>query len=176
MRRTLLAALVLIPALALSGCGSDAATDETSPTAQTMSGEPGAVSTDGVTVTGEPGSEPSITIDTQAAPPGQLVVKEVTAGDGEAIGPNSLVTVQYVGSAWSTGEVFQSSWEVGAAEFPIKGVIPGWQEGLQGVKQGSRVLLIIPPAQAYGANPPPDSGIAPDDTLAFVVDVEKVSS
>lgn len=176
MRRSLLAALVLIPALALSGCGSDAASDESSPTSQAASGEPGAVSADGVTVTGEPGSEPTITIDTQAAPPAQLVVKEITPGDGKTVGPNSLVSVQYVGSAWSTGEVFQSSWEVGAAEFPIKGVIPGWQEGLQGVTQGSRVLLIIPPEQAYGANPPPESGIAPDDTLAFVVDVEKVSS
>jgi peptidylprolyl isomerase len=164
--------VLLVPALALVGCSSDPEQPAPSSPAATT----GEVSTDGVTVTGEPGSEPVITIDTAATPPEQLVVKEITPGDGPAVGPNSLVSVQYVGSAWSTGEVFQSSWEVGAAEFPIKGVIPGWQEGLQGAEQGSRVLLIIPPEQAYGSNPPPGSGIAPDETLAFVVDVEKVSS
>ncbi|HPE11592.1 MAG: FKBP-type peptidyl-prolyl cis-trans isomerase [Actinobacteria bacterium] len=175
MRRSLLAALLLIPALALSGCGSDSASDTASESpAATAAGD--GVSADGVTVSGEPGSEPTISIDTAATPPDQLVVKEITAGDGPAIGPNSLVTVQYVGSSWSTGEVFQSSWATGEAEFPIQGVIPGWQEGLQGATQGSRVLLIIPPDLAYGSEPPPGSGIAPDETLAFVVDVVKVSS
>jgi peptidylprolyl isomerase len=171
--RRLLVILLVMPALMLAGCGSDSADDTAaSPSASVADG----FTSDAVTVTGEPGSEPTVTIDTAATPPDQLVVKEITAGDGPAIGPNSLVSVQYVGSSWSTGEVFQSSWTTGAAEFPIKGVIPGWQEGLQGVTEGSRVLLIIPPELAYGSNPPPGSGIVPDETLTFVVDVEKVSS
>lgn len=178
-RRSLVAAALVIPALALAGCGSDdagsTATSSPSVAASTpVAGE--GVTVDGVTVTGEEGSEPTVTIDTAAAPPTELVVKEIYPGDGKAIGPNSVVKVQYVGSSWTSGQVFQSSWASGALEFPIDGVIPGWSQGLQGVKQGARVLLIIPPDQAYGATAPAGSGIAPNDTLTFVVDVEKVSS
>ena len=46
-----------------------------------------------------------------------------------------MVTVQYVGTAWSTGQEFDSSWATGELQFPIKGVITGWQEGLQGVRR-----------------------------------------
>ncbi len=180
MRPTLLAALIAVPALVLTGCSSDSG-DPATPSASSPAGSPAGATgetttADGVTVTGAAGSEPTIAIDTAATPPAELVVKEITPGTGKAIGPNSLVTVQYVGSAWSTGQVFDSSWAAGAAQFPIKGVINGWQEGLQGVKEGARVLLIIPPGQGYGASPPPGSGIAVDDTLVFVVDVEKVGS
>lgn len=130
-----------------------------------------------MTVSGAPNQEPTITVDTAATPPDQLVVKEITPGDGKAVGPNSQVTVQYTGVAWSSGQPFDSSWTRGQpATFPIQGVITGWQDGLQGVKQGARVLLIIPPAQAYGESPPPGSGIAANDTLVFVVDVVKVQS
>ncbi|MEZ5157266.1 MAG: FKBP-type peptidyl-prolyl cis-trans isomerase [Candidatus Nanopelagicales bacterium] len=174
MSRSLFAALLLVPVLAVAGCGSDAGTTD-SPSSPAASAS-AVLSTDGVTVSGEPGSEPTISIDTAAQAPSELVVKEIEPGTGKAIKPNSLVTVQYVGSAWSTGQVFQSSWATGELEFPIKGVIPGWQQGLQGAKQGARVLLIIPPEQAYGANPPPGSGIEANDTLVFVVDVVKVSS
>jgi peptidylprolyl isomerase len=177
MRRPLLAAAVLVPALLLAGCGSDSSpspSDTPTTAAASPSGE--AFSADGVTVTGAADGEPTITIDTTATPPPELVVKEITPGTGKAVGPNSLVTVQYVGSAWSSGQVFDSSWASGEVQFPIKGVITGWQDGLQGVKEGARVLLIIPGDQGYGPNPPPGSGIAPDDTLVFVVDVKKVGS
>ncbi len=178
MHRTLWATVLLVPALALTGCSSGSSDTSTSPSPAATSAAPtgDASSTDGVTVTGEPGAEPTITVDTAAQPPTELVVKEITPGDGKAVGPNSQLTVQYTGVSWSNGQTFDTSWGRGVAQFPINGVIPGWQEGLQGVKAGSRVLLIIPPDMAYGSNPPPGSGIAPDETLVFVVDVEEVSS
>ncbi|HRY08387.1 MAG: FKBP-type peptidyl-prolyl cis-trans isomerase [Actinobacteria bacterium] len=178
MPRSLLAIAVAVPLL-LAGCGSDSAdsTASAEPTASAAASPAGdATTVDGVTVTGAPDAEPTITIEEGATPPQELVVEEITPGDGKAVGPNSLVTVQYVGTAWSTGQVFDSSWATGELQFPIKGVITGWQEGLQGVKEGSRVLLIIPPDKGYGANPPPGSGIGVDDTLVFVVDVKKVGS
>ncbi|MFN8183702.1 MAG: FKBP-type peptidyl-prolyl cis-trans isomerase [Candidatus Nanopelagicales bacterium] len=178
MRRSRVAALAVIPLL-LGACSSGSGGTTPSPsapvsTAASPSGD--SVTTDGVTVTGSPGSEPVIAVDTAATAPDQLVVKEITPGTGKAVGPNSLVTVQYVGTAWSTGQVFDSSWATGEVQFPIKGVIPGWQNGLQGVKEGARVLLIIPPDQGYGQSPPPGSGIGVNDTLVFVVDVTKVGS
>lgn len=177
MHRTRFVALLLVPLLALAGCGSGQEADSAaSQPPATGSPAAGAVTEAGVSVSGAEGSEPTITVDTAATPPAQLVVKEITPGTGKAVGPNSLVTVQYTGVAWSSGQVFDSSWASGEVQFPITGVITGWQQGLQGVKEGARVLLIIPPDQAYGANPPPGSGIAVDDTLVFVVDVEKVGS
>lgn len=178
MHRSTWAALLLVPALALTGCSSGSSDSETSPSPAASSEAPNGeeFSADGVTVTGAPGEEPTITVDSAAEPPAELVVETITAGDGQAVGPNSQLTVQYTGVSWSTGETFDTSWGRGAAQFPINGVITGWQEGLQGVKAGSRVLLIIPPDMAYGSNPPPGSGIAPDETLVFVVDVEEVSS
>jgi peptidylprolyl isomerase len=178
MPRPLLAIAIAVPLL-LVGCGSDAGETTTSapPTATAASPQAGdATTVDGVTVTGAPDAEPTITIEEGATPPQELVVEEITPGTGKAVGPNSLVTVQYVGTAWSTGQVFDSSWATGELQFPIKGVITGWQEGLQGVKEGARVLIIIPPDKGYGANPPPGSGIGVDDTLVFVVDVKKVGS
>ena len=172
-------ALAVLPVLALGACSQgSSSTPSASPSASaSASAAPGSLSVDGVTVSGAPDQQPTITVDTAATPPSQLVVKEITPGDGKAVGPNSQVTVQYTGVAWSSGKEFDSSWATGQpATFPIQGVITGWQQGLQGVKEGERVLLIIPPDQGYGEAPPPQSGIAANDTLVFVVDVIKVQS
>jgi peptidylprolyl isomerase len=180
MRRSLIAAAVLIPALALTGCGGSEESTAPSPTATATAASPAsdAFTSNGVSVSGEPGTAPTITVDSAQTPPPSLVSEEITTGDGKKIGPNSIVSVQYAGVAWSTGQEFDSSWANNAGEpieFPLSGVITGWQEGLNGVTEGSRVLLIIPPDQAYGeAGSPPVIG--PNETLVFVVDVEEVKS
>ncbi len=129
-------------------------------------------------MTGEPGQAPTITVDSAVTPPSELVVKTLSEGDGKKIGANSIVSVQYAGVAWSNGQEFDSSWTNNGGqpiEFPLQGVIVGWQEGLKGVTEGSRVLLVIPPDKAYGeAGSPPVIG--PNETLVFVVDVEAVKS
>ena len=85
--------------------------------------------------------------------------------------------VQYVGVAQSTGKQFDASWDRGQAfDFPLgQGeVIPGWDEGIVGMKVGGRRQLTIPPDQAYGAQgAPPDIG--PNETLVFVVDLKKIN-
>jgi peptidylprolyl isomerase len=75
---------------------------------------------------------------------------------------------------WSTGQVVQSSWDGGQSfSTALSGVISGWQQGIPGMKEGGRRLMIIPPALGYGAS---GSGpIAPNETLVFVVDLIKVS-
>jgi peptidylprolyl isomerase len=83
------------------------------------------------------------------------------------------ISAQYHGVLWKDGSVFDSSWQRGAAaDFPIGvgAVIPGWDKTLVGKKVGSRVLLVIPPADGYGkaGSPPKISGT---DTLVFVVDI-----
>ena len=53
-------------------------------------------------------------------------------------------------------------------------MITGWQEGLLGMKVGGRRLLVIPGSMGYGATPPQGSGILPNETLVFVVDLTAV--
>ena len=90
--------------------------------------------------------------------------------------PGATVTVDYIGVACSTGKIFDSSYCRGqSATFPLTGVIPGWSNGIPGMKVGGARLLGIPPAEAYGnQGSPPD--IAPDETLWFVVKVKNMQA
>jgi peptidylprolyl isomerase len=108
-------------------------------------------------------------------PPGKLVVKDIVRGKGAKVRPGDTVTVQYVGASWSNGQEFDASWNRGQAfTFQVPGqVIEGWNEGVLGMREGGRRLLIIPPAKGYGSQGTPDGSIQPNETLAFVVDLEK---
>lgn len=125
----------------------------------------------GVTVTGAAGEEPTITLADDFGPASELLVADVYEGQGDPVAPGATLTVQYVGVGEQSREVFDSSWVRGApATFPLDGVIQGWQEGMLGMAQGGRRLLIIPGALGYGPNGNPPA-IGPDETLVFVVDL-----
>ena len=106
-------------------------------------------------------------------PPGDLVVTDVTVGDGAEATAGSNVSVHYVGVAHSSGEEFDASYNRGTPlQFRLGAgqVISGWDEGVQGMKVGGRRQLVIPPHLGYG-----DRGaggvIKPGETLIFVVDL-----
>ena len=87
------------------------------------------------------------------------------------------MTAHYVGVSASTGEEFDASWNGGQPiSFPLTGVIPGWSEGLVGMKEGGRRTLVIPADLAYGDTPPPGAGIAAGETLVFTIDLVAVES
>ncbi|MFI9814422.1 FKBP-type peptidyl-prolyl cis-trans isomerase [Saccharothrix variisporea] len=105
--------------------------------------------------------------------PADLVVEDITVGDGPEAQAGQLVHVHYVGVSHSTGEQFDASWDRGEAfTFPLGGgrVIKGWDQGVAGMKVGGRRKLVIPPHLGYG-----DRGaggvIKPGETLIFVVDL-----
>ena len=90
------------------------------------------------------------------------------------------MVVQYVGALWRTGKgngtAFDASWKRGQPFSFVIGkkpsqVIPGWDSGLVGQTVGSRVMLVVPPADGYGKAGNSQAGIKPTDTLVFVVDV-----
>lgn len=113
---------------------------------------------------------PSITVP-KADPPSELVSQLLIEGKGAVVESGQSITVHYTGVLWSTGEVFDSSWSTGKpVSFPIGtgGVIPGWDKGLVDHKIGSRVLLVIPPADGY---PEGQGSIPAGATLVFVVDI-----
>ena len=94
-------------------------------------------------------SKPEVTLPDSA--PDELVLDDITVGDGPEASAGNLVEVHYVGVEFDSGEEFDSSWDRGeAAEFPLTGLIQGWQEGIPGMKVGGRRQLIIPPHLAYG--------------------------
>ncbi|MFI7581791.1 FKBP-type peptidyl-prolyl cis-trans isomerase [Kocuria kalidii] len=105
--------------------------------------------------------------------PERLVSEYLIEGDGEEVAEGDTVIANYVGVTWSDGEVFDSSYENGSpASFPLDNVIEGWQEGLKGKKQGSRVILSVPVDQAYGTEEDlGEDADYPAGSLLFVVDI-----
>jgi len=157
-------ALCALLALAIAGCGNSS--DSTSSTSS--SGE-SAGSTDISTNTKV---KPEVTVPSEPAPK-KLVENEVVEGTGKEAKSGDEVTVQYVGVGYESEEEFDSSWSrnepfsftLGAGE-----VIPGWDQGVAGMKVGGRRELIIPSELAYGpAGSPP--AIGPNETLIFVIDL-----
>ena len=118
---------------------------------------------------------PTIKINTSAKPPTQLQVKTLIKGTGATLKKGDDIAVQYNGYIWRTGKSFQSSWSTANQPFTTvigEGqVIPGWDTGLVGQTVGSRVLLVIPPADGYGKPGSPSAGINGTDTLVFVIDI-----
>ena len=127
------------------------------------------------TVTMNEGKPATITIPKGVKAPTKTVVVPLIEGTGPEVKKGQTVRVAYTGALWKDGSVFDSSAsrpEQPYFDFPIAQgqVIKGWDNGLVGQKVGSRVLLVIPPADGYGTagSPPKISGT---DTLVFVVDI-----
>lgn len=106
-------------------------------------------------------------------PQGQLVVQDERAGTGAEAAIGSTVRVHYTGKL-DNGTVFDTSVGKDPIEFVLGSgmVIPGWEQGLLGMKQGGKRLLIIPPHLGYGAD---DYGPIPgNSTLVFEVELVEV--
>jgi peptidylprolyl isomerase len=124
------------------------------------------------------GSAPTITIPKGKAP-ASLVSKVLVKGTGPAVAEGDTVVVQYTGINWRTRQVFDSSFKHGTTGQPFgfsigsspSQVILGWDKGLVGQTVGSRVLLVVPPADGYGKSGQLQAGIQPTDDLVFVVDI-----
>lgn len=105
--------------------------------------------------------------------PTELASEDIVIGDGAEAEAGCFVEVHYVGVDYETGQEFDSSWDRGQSiEFPLQGLIAGWQEGIPGMKVGGRRHLIIPPDKAYG----PAGGGHPlsGRTLVFMIDLLSV--
>ena len=109
-------------------------------------------------------------------PPAKLVQRDIVKGKGAVAKAGKSLTLQYVGIAYSTGQEFDTSWgKPSPFQFTLGsgGVIPGWEQGIPGMRVGGRRQLVIPPDLAYGAAGQPPS-IGPNETLVFDVDLLKV--
>lgn len=105
----------------------------------------------------------------------KLQAIDTKAGSGPAVQPGAKITVDYTGAVAASGVIFQSSLDSGQpATFSLSGVIPGWSQGIPGMKVGGARRLLIPSALAYGAQPPPGSNIPPNADLVFDITLLKI--
>jgi peptidylprolyl isomerase len=164
-----MAVISLCAVLAVAGCGGGS--DDSSSGSTEAAGSPAAEAT---TATKEK-TKPKVTVP-KGAPPKKLVVEELEKGSGAEAKAGDEVTVQYVGVNYKSGKEFDSSWsrnEPFTFALGVGQVIPGWDQGVAGMKVGGRRELIIPPELAYGeAGSPP--AIGPNETLVFVIDLLEV--
>jgi peptidylprolyl isomerase len=175
--------LIALAALALAGCGSSSSKKSTS-TASTAAAPattstPAATTSTPATTTAAPkgalNHKPKVTPPKGPAP-AKLVIKDLIKGTGQAAKARDNLTVQYVGVLYNGGKQFDASWDRHQPfQFPLgQGmVIPGWDQGLKGMRIGGRRELIIPSNLAYGPQGAPPS-IPPNAPLIFVIDLKAI--
>ncbi len=171
-------------ALAGAGCGSSSSSGGSTITVGAEpSGTPSAVAsasaaattttssaTPSTPKTGPLSKEPKV-VPPKGAAPTHLIIKDLIVGTGPVVTASSTVTVNYVGVLYHGGKIFDASWTHGMPlTFPLTGVIPGWTQGLPGMRVGGRRELIIPSSLGYGAAGSPPA-IPPNAALVFVIDM-----
>ncbi|OBG65243.1 MULTISPECIES: FKBP-type peptidyl-prolyl cis-trans isomerase [unclassified Mycobacterium] len=105
----------------------------------------------------------------------QTQVHTLHAGDGPVVSPAATVSVCYMGVNGRDGSVFDSSYQRGAAiDFPLNGVVPGFQKAIAGQKVGSTVAVAMTSADGY-PNGQPSAGIRPGDSLVFAIKILSAS-
>jgi cyclophilin family peptidyl-prolyl cis-trans isomerase/FKBP-type peptidyl-prolyl cis-trans isomerase len=152
---------------------SDSSGTGTASTDSTVSSESGP----DTTIATDPAARTKPTVELPAELPTELVITDLLEGEGEAAAEGDTVEVHYVGVLSADGTEFDNSYDRGAT-FPVVlgsgGVIPGWDQGLVGVKAGGRRQLDIPSDLAYGATGSPPA-IGPDAAISFIVDVVSIT-
>jgi peptidylprolyl isomerase len=187
MRRPLLTVPLCgaLLAAALAGCGSSSKTasipSANAPTSSSTATTTAASTSTGTSTSTTPSNpalahKPTVVVPKGPAP-AHLVTKDLIVGTGPVARAGQTATVQYVGVLYRNGKQFDASWDRGQPfTFPLgQGqVIPGWDQGIPGMRVGGRRELIIPASLAYGAQGSPPA-IGPNEPLVFVVDLQSVS-
>jgi peptidylprolyl isomerase len=141
---------VLVLALGVAGCGDDDKGSDSTASTPAASSTP---STPPAQTTAEPATatKPKVTCP-KGAPPKKLESKDIKTGSGQAAKAGDTVSVQYVGVNYKDCKEFDASWDRGEPfQFQLGAgmVIPGWDQGVVGMKPGGRRELTNPPDLAY---------------------------
>jgi peptidylprolyl isomerase len=167
-RRTASRALIAVAlSVSLAACGSDDGADSPDSGSSSAAAE----------VTSDLSEKPAVPGSDEPAPD-ELVIDDVVEGDGAEAVAGSTADVKYVGAFYESGEEFDSSWSGGAdatIQVPLGAgaVIPGFEQGIEGMKEGGRRTVTIPSDLGYGAE---GQGPIPGGaTLVFVLDLVEVT-
>ncbi|CAM4459454.1 FKBP-type 22 kDa peptidyl-prolyl cis-trans isomerase [Mycobacterium basiliense] len=157
-------------AAAAGSCPTAAAQSGATPE-WTLTGATGSVAVTGSTET----TAPRVNVTTPFSV-SQTQVHTLSAGDGPVVPGTARVSVCYMGVNGRDGSVFDSSYERGApVDFPLGGVVPGFQKAIAGQQVGSTVAVAMTSADGY-PNGQPSAGIRPGDTLIFAIKILSASS
>jgi peptidylprolyl isomerase len=128
---------------------------------------------------------PKVTFDAQGKPtvklpgtkpPKQLLLRVLKPGTGDVVKSGDTVTLDYQGTSWDTGKIFDQSYGKQPASFATNQVVEGFGAALVGQKVGTRLIVSIPPQYAYGTEKANDSSGLAGQTLVFVIDIQKTAS
>ncbi|MDP8961750.1 MAG: FKBP-type peptidyl-prolyl cis-trans isomerase, partial [Actinomycetota bacterium] len=111
----------------------------------------------------------------EGAPPADLLVRDFRQGSGEAVEGDRLLVINFVVAEWGSAELLDSTSRRGIARVWPYGrgkLIAGVEDGLEGMREGGRRLIVVPPELAYADEPLP--GTSGDLPLVFVVDLIEV--
>lgn len=157
-------------AIAGSACPT-AAPENSGPPEWTLPGTTGSVGVTGSTDT----TAPRVNVDTPFSVT-ETQVHTLQTGDGPVVAPTATVSVCYMGVNGRDGAVFDSSYERGTpAEFPLDGVVPGFQKAIAGQKVGSTVAVAMSSTDGY-PDGQPSAGIQRGDTLIFAIKILSLAS
>jgi peptidylprolyl isomerase len=174
--RALLGLAALAAVALIAGCGGSGSSstigvnnENTSDETLVKAGETAVAKTP---TSGPLATEPKVT-PPSGPPPTTLEKKDLIVGTGKEAKAGDTVTVNYVGVLYKGGKEFDASWkrkEPFQFKLGEKQVIPGWDQGVPGMKVGGRRELIIPSELAYGKTGSPPS-IPANAPLVFVIDL-----
>jgi FKBP-type peptidyl-prolyl cis-trans isomerase len=177
MRRRRVAALAITSLLAvgvIAGCGSSSSSSAAAGASASSSASSAADTYTSVTATGAFGKAPTVTIPAKAGS-GALYTKTLIQGTGPALTSSDSLLGNFVLYVWSgkTHKLLGSTYSDGVPTLFTGSLLPGLETALEGQKVGSRVLAVIPPAEAFGSAGNSQIGVGPKDTVVFVVDMVK---
>ena len=136
----------------------------------TLRGTTGSVAVTGSTAT----AAPRVTVEAPFSV-NQTQVHTLQAGDGPVVAQTATVSVCYMGVNGRDGSVFDSSYERGEpVDFPLTGVVTGFQKAIAGQKVGSTVAVAMTSADGY-PDGEPRAGIQPGDSLIFAIKILSAS-
>jgi FKBP-type peptidyl-prolyl cis-trans isomerase len=129
-------------------------------------------------VSGDFGKKATITLPGKASD-GSFVVKPLIQGSGAKAGKGDWVSADFTLKDWNTGKDIQGSYDQGKAQLFQAGLgqlIPALDSSVMGHTPGTRLLVVAPPAAAFGDAGKPDMGLGPKDDLVMVIDIKGVNS
>ena len=172
-RRALAApAALLLAALTLTACGNDSGDDNSS------SGSGSGAGLSSVTIEGDEGKAPEVTFDGRLEP-AEVETEVVTEGDGEEIAQgDNVLTHIWIGNGFTEKQAF-TTYDAGTPELlnVSDQLTPAILAGVEGQATGSRVAVVAPAKDAFGAEGNPQLGLGNGDSVLLVMDlVEKVAA
>ncbi|MEU9074691.1 FKBP-type peptidyl-prolyl cis-trans isomerase [Kitasatospora sp. NPDC004745] len=131
------------------------------------------------TITGDFGKKADIQVPGEASD-GSFVVKVLSEGTGAKVDKNSWTSVDYTAKDWNTGKDIPSSYDNNGKQQIFQAgtdaLIPALDQAVLGKKAGSRILVVAPPAAAFGSQGKSDMSIGPKDDLIFVIDIRNANA